>query len=72
MQEEGSGDQEERCFSTTNPQNQNLREESIFKGNDVSGSSKVQQGQNLERAKPDSGHRSDISQVASPQNRDPR
>ena len=55
-----------------NPQNQNLREESIFKGNDVSRSSKVRQGQNLERAKPDSGHRSDISQVASPQNRDPR
>jgi hypothetical protein len=26
----------------------------------------------LEREKPDSGHRSDISQVASPQNRDPR
>ena len=40
-----------------NPQNQNLREESIFKGNDVSRSSKVRQGQNLERAKPDSGHR---------------
>ena len=55
-----------------NPQNQNLRKESIFKGNDISKSSKVQQDQHFERAKADSGPRSEVSRRANSQDRNSR